>query len=48
MYVFYNWCVLIDYYIFSMSECEALCNRIGIMIKGEFRCLGSTEELKDK
>ena len=42
------WFVLIDYYIFSMSECENLCNRIGIMIKGEFRCLGSTQELKEK
>ena len=32
----------------SMGECEAICNRIGILIKGEFRCIGSTEELKAK
>ncbi len=31
-----------------MSECEAICNRIGILIMGEFRCIGSTEELKAK
>lgn len=24
----------------SMEECEALCSRVGIMVKGEFRCLG--------
>ena len=31
-----------------MGECEAVCNRIGILIKGEFRCIGSTEDLKAK
>ena len=31
-----------------MNECEALCNKIGIMIKGEFRCIGSTLQLKEK
>ncbi|XP_019852385.1 PREDICTED: ATP-binding cassette sub-family A member 3-like [Amphimedon queenslandica] len=32
----------------SMSECESLCNRIGIMINGEFRVIGSTEKLRSK
>lgn len=31
-----------------MNECEALCNKIGIMIKGEFRCIGPTLQLKEK
>jgi ATP-binding cassette subfamily A (ABC1) protein 3 len=31
----------------SISECESLCNKIGIMIGGEFRCIGSTEKLKN-
>jgi len=32
----------------SMEECEALCNRIGIMVNGKFRCLGSTQHLRSK
>lgn len=32
----------------SMSECESLCNRIGIMINGEFRVIGPTEELRNR
>lgn len=39
---------LLFYIIFSMSECESLCNRIGIMINGEFRVIGPTEELRSK
>lgn len=31
-----------------MEECEALCTRLAIMVNGEFRCLGSTQHLKDK
>ena len=31
----------------SMEECEALCHRIGIMVGGRLRCLGSTTHLKD-
>ena len=30
----------------SMAECEALCSRVGIMVNGEFRCLGSPQQLK--
>ena len=33
---------------FSMTECEALCNRIGIMVNGQFKCIGSKEVLKDQ
>ena len=32
----------------SMEECEALCNRIGIMVSGEFKCLGSLQHLKSR
>jgi ABC-type multidrug transport system ATPase subunit len=32
----------------SMEECEALCTRVGIMVGGRLRCLGSTQHLKAK
>jgi len=32
----------------SMEECEALCTRLGIMVNGSFRCLGSPQHLKNK
>ena len=32
----------------SMEECEALCNRLAIMVNGAFRCLGSIQHLKNK
>ena len=32
----------------SMEECEALCNRLAIMVNGQFRCLGSCQHLKNK
>ncbi|XP_065093711.1 phospholipid-transporting ATPase ABCA1-like [Ochlerotatus camptorhynchus] len=32
----------------SMDECEALCTRLAIMVGGEFKCLGSTQHLKNK
>jgi ATP-binding cassette subfamily A (ABC1) protein 3 len=32
----------------SMEECEALCQRIGIMVGGRFRCIGSGQHLKSK
>lgn len=31
-----------------MEECEALCERIAIMVNGKFRCLGSTQHLRSK
>jgi len=31
-----------------MEEADALCNRVGIMVKGELRCIGSTQHLKNK
>jgi ABC-type multidrug transport system ATPase subunit len=30
----------------SMDECEALCERLGIMVGGRLRCLGSAQHLK--
>ncbi|XP_028967476.1 ATP-binding cassette sub-family A member 1 [Galendromus occidentalis] len=30
----------------SMDECEALCHRLVIMLRGTFRCLGSSQQLK--
>ncbi len=32
----------------SMEECEALCTRIGIMVGGVLRCLGSSQHLRTK
>lgn len=32
----------------SMDECEALCTHLVIMVNGEFKCLGSSQHLKDK
>lgn len=32
----------------SMEECEALCTRLAIMVNGCFKCLGSTQHLKNK
>ncbi|CAF4885804.1 unnamed protein product [Rotaria sp. Silwood1] len=32
----------------SMEECETLCNRLVIMVTGEFKCLGSVQHLKAK
>ena len=32
----------------SMEECEALCQRIGIMVGGRLRCLGSSQHLKTR
>lgn len=32
----------------SMEEIEALCTRLTIMVNGEFKCLGSTQYLKNK
>ncbi|KAH3873422.1 hypothetical protein DPMN_036657 [Dreissena polymorpha] len=32
----------------SLEECDILCDRIGIMVNGEFKCLGSSQHLKQK
>ena len=32
----------------NMDECEALCTRLAVMINGQFHCLGSIQQLKDK
>lgn len=32
----------------SMQECQALCSRIGIMVNGRLRCLGSPQHIKNK
>ncbi|XP_034843919.1 ATP-binding cassette sub-family A member 3-like [Mirounga leonina] len=32
----------------SMEECDALCTRLAIMVKGKFMCLGSPQHLKNK
>jgi len=32
----------------SMEECEALCGRLAIMVNGRFRCIGTTQHLKNK
>merc|ERR1712156_1353414 len=32
----------------SMEECEALCDRLAIMVKGSFQCLGGPQHIKSK
>ena len=32
----------------SMEECEALCSKIGIMVGGHFKCIGSSQRLKNR
>ena len=32
----------------SMPECEQLCDRLTILVRGQIRCLGSPEHLKDR
>ena len=32
----------------SMEECEALCHKVGIMVKGQFKCIGSVQHLKNR
>ncbi|CAL7939782.1 unnamed protein product [Xylocopa violacea] len=32
----------------SMEECEALCNRLVIMVKGQLVCIGASQELKQR
>jgi hypothetical protein len=31
-----------------MEECEALSSKLGIMVNGQFKCLGSVQHLKSK
>jgi ABC-type multidrug transport system ATPase subunit len=32
----------------SMEECEALCQRIGILVHGDLKCIGSSQHLKTR
>nr|XP_040569768.1 phospholipid-transporting ATPase ABCA1-like [Lepeophtheirus salmonis] len=32
----------------SMEECEVLCSRLGIMVNGKFKCLGTAQHLKSR
>ena len=31
-----------------MEECEALCNRVGIMVAGQLKCIGTAQHLKSR
>eukprot|EP00794_Sanderia_malayensis_P009397 gene9396-10385_t len=31
----------------SMEEADALCSRVGIVVKGQLKCIGTTQELKN-
>lgn len=31
-----------------MEECEALCERLAIMVNGQFKCIGNIQTLKTK
>jgi len=39
---------ILKLYYSSMEECEALCNRLVIMVKGELVCIGASQELKQR
>ena len=39
-------CILLTTH--SMEECETLCSRIGILVKGRLQCVGSSVHLKKK
>lgn len=46
---FVNCATFLKYVVIrSMDECEAICNRIGIMVSGQFRCMGTVQHLKNK
>ncbi|CAF4398667.1 unnamed protein product, partial [Adineta steineri] len=32
----------------SMDECERVCNRLGIIVRGQLACLGTIQHLKSK
>jgi len=32
----------------SMEECEALCTRIGILVAGSLKCIGTSQHLKSR
>uniref|UniRef100_S4RJ93 ATP-binding cassette, sub-family A (ABC1), member 12 n=1 Tax=Petromyzon marinus TaxID=7757 RepID=S4RJ93_PETMA len=32
----------------SMEECEALCDKLAIMVNGQFKCLGTLQHLKNR
>ena len=32
----------------SLEECEALCSKVGILIDGRLKCLGSLQHIKSK
>ena len=36
------------FFVYSMEECEALCTRLAIMVNGKFKCLGSTQHIKNR
>ena len=40
--------LLYDALCCSMEECEAMCNRLAIMVGGQFMCMGGTQYLKQK
>lgn len=46
MYPF-NYCLYV-YIFFSMDECEALCNRLTIMVDGVMKCIGNIQYLKNR
>lgn len=35
------------FYFISMDECEALCNRLTVMVDGQMQCIGSIQYLKN-
>lgn len=48
MYLFYYYHIYHLLYLCSMEEAEALCTRVGIMVNGRLKCLGSVQHLKKR
>lgn len=40
--------IVILFYFISMDECEALCNRLTIMVDGVMKCIGNIQYLKNR
>lgn len=45
---FFKLYIILVFCFASMEECDALCTRLAIMVKGKFVCLGSPQHLKNK
>lgn len=43
-----NCCILCNLYFRSMYDCDLLCTRMAILSEGQFKCIGSIQDLKER